>query len=105
MIISKKCRFNNKQKQIATDLPNISLSSCSDTNCPRFATKSVEQGGLLTPIPGWDEDEPTGEASAGLGKKCGREAACTEVSAVGWGIDIGGCEKHLKSNNANLYLK
>lgn len=71
-----------------TYLLNISLSSCSDTNCPRLATKSVEQGALLTPIPGWEEDDPTGEAKAGLGKKCGRDAACTEVKAVGCGIDI-----------------
>lgn len=73
---------------MVTDLPNISLSSCSETNCPRLATKSVEQGGLFTPIPGWDDEEPTGDARAGLGKKCGNEAACTEVRAVGCGRDI-----------------
>lgn len=73
-----------------THLAKISLSSCSETNCPKFATKSVEQGGLLTPMPGCDDEEPTGEAKAGLGKKWGNDAACTEVRAVGCGSDNGG---------------
>lgn len=72
-------------------LPNISFNSCSETNWPRFATNNVEQGGLLTPIPGCDDDDPTGEASAGLGRKWGNDA-CTDVSAVGCGRDIGGCK-------------
>lgn len=58
----------------------------------------MEQGGLLTPIPGWEDEEPTGEAKAGLGRKCGNDAACTEVRAVGCGSDIGGCK--IKSFNA-----
>lgn len=52
-------------------------------NCPRLATNRVEQGGLLTPMLGCDDDEPTGEAKAGLGKNCGNDAACTDVNAVG----------------------
>lgn len=28
-------------------LPNRSFSSCSETNCPKLATKRVEQGGVL----------------------------------------------------------
>lgn len=52
-----------------TYLLNISFSSCSETNWPKLATKSVEQGGLLTPKPGWEDDEPTGDARAGLGRK------------------------------------
>jgi hypothetical protein len=75
---------------VFTNLANISFNSCSDTNWPRFATKSVEQGGLLTPKPGCEDDDPTGEAKAGLGRKCGKDAACTEVRAVGCGKDIGG---------------
>lgn len=47
----------------------------------------MEQGGLLTPIPGCEDDEPTGDAKAGLGRKCGNDAACTEVRAVGCGSD------------------
>lgn len=31
---------------LETHLANISLSSCSDTNWPRLATNSVEQGAL-----------------------------------------------------------
>lgn len=52
-------------------LAKISLSSCSDTNCPKLATNSVEHGafaasggfGCCAPV------EPTGLAKAGLGKK------------------------------------
>jgi hypothetical protein len=68
----------------------ISLSSCSDTNWPRLATKSVEQGALLTAMLGWEEEEPTGEASAGEGKKCGSEA-WMEVRVVGCWSEIGAC--------------
>lgn len=56
----------------------------------------MEQGGLLTPNPGWEDDDPTGEAKAGLGRKCGKDAACTEVRAVGCGNDIGGYNIQLK---------
>lgn len=86
---------------MVTNLAKISLSSCSDTNWPKFATKSVEQGGLLTPNPGWEDDDPTGEAKAGLGRKCGKDAACTEVRAVGCGNDIGGCNHN--SNQLNRH--
>ena len=79
---------------VLTNLANISFNSCSDTNWPKFATKSVEQGGLLTPKPGCEDDDPTGEAKAGLGRKCGKDAACTEVRAVGCGKDIGGCKQN-----------
>lgn len=87
--------INNKKQ---SDLLKISLSSCSETNCPRLATNKVLHGAVLTPIPGCDEGlEPTGDASAGEGKKCGNEAACIAVSAaVGWGIDSGGCRKEIK---------
>lgn len=74
--------------QYSTNLLNISFSSCSDTNCPRFATKSVEQGALLTAILGCDDDDPTGDASAGEGKKCGNDA-WIDVKVVGCGRDIG----------------
>lgn len=90
-------------KIFLTNLPNISFNSCSETNCPRLATNSVEQGGLLTPIPGWDDDEPTGEAKAGLGRKCGNEAACTEVRAVGCGSDIC-CNDKDNSAKFKVYL-
>ena len=71
----------------------ISLSSCSETNCPRLATNRVEQGALLTAaILGWDDDEPTGDANAGDCKKCGSEA-CIDVNAVGCGMDICACCK------------
>lgn len=52
-------------------LPKRSLSSCSETNCPRFATKSVEQGGVPAAAAAEDEVEPTGDASAGLATRCG----------------------------------
>lgn len=71
-------------------LPKTSFNSCSDTNWPKLATNNVEQGGLFTPNPGCEEEDPTGEAKAGLGKKCGNDAACIEVSAVGCGKDSGG---------------
>lgn len=54
-------------------LEKISLSSCSATFGPRFAMKSVEQGGLCGAAgcwggAGWAEwGEPAGEASAGDG--------------------------------------
>ncbi|KAL3278318.1 hypothetical protein HHI36_013649, partial [Cryptolaemus montrouzieri] len=81
------CTCYELKKYFNTYLAKISFSSCSDTNWPKLATKSVEQGGLLTPIPGWDDEDPTGEAKAGLGRKCGNEA-CIEVNAVGCGRDI-----------------
>lgn len=56
----------------------------------------MEQGGLLTPMPGCEDDEPTGDAKAGLGKKCGNDAACTEVRAVGWGSDKEGWKLLIK---------
>lgn len=68
----------------------ISLSSCSETNWPRLATKRVEQGALLTAMLGCEDDEPTGEARAGEGKKCGSEA-CSDVRVVGCGRDIDAC--------------
>jgi hypothetical protein len=74
-----------------THLLKTSLSSCSDTNWPRLATNRVEQGALFNPTPGCDEDEPTGEASAGDGKKCGRDAWIDVRAAVGCGMDSGGC--------------
>lgn len=43
-------------------LPKRSLSSCSETNWPRLATKSVEQGG----VDELEVAEPTGLAKAGL---------------------------------------
>ena len=39
---------------------------------------------------GCDDEEPTGDANAGDGKKCGSDA-CIDVSVVGWGRDIGAC--------------
>lgn len=54
-------------------LAKISFSSCSDTNWPRLATKSVEQGALAANggLGGCEPpaDDPTGLARAGLGKK------------------------------------
>lgn len=62
--------YENNIRNIQKYLANISFSSCSETNCPRLATNRVEHGAALTPIPGWEEgDEPTGEASAGDGRK------------------------------------
>lgn len=67
----KKNEWKTKQKKTIIYLAKISLSSCSDTNCPKLATKSVEHGafaanggfGCCAPV------EPTGLAKAGLGKK------------------------------------
>lgn len=75
-----------------SNLLKMSLSSCSDTNWPRFATNKVEQGALLTAMFGWDEGEPTGDASAGEGRKWGSDA-CIDVSVVGCGRDMGACKK------------
>lgn len=60
--------------QSESHLAKISFSSCSDTNWPRFATNSVEQGALAANggLGGGCEppaDDPTGLARAGLGKK------------------------------------
>lgn len=58
----------------ATDLAKMSLSSWSDTNCPRLATNSVEQGG-------WGCCWLGGEGSAGEGRN-GRP--CGPSVNVGW---------------------
>jgi len=55
-----------------TYLANISFSSCSDTNWPKFATNNVEHGALadIGWLGGWVVPvEPTGLANAGLAKK------------------------------------
>lgn len=66
----------------------------------------MEQGGLLTPSPGCEDEEPTGEAKAGLGRKCGNDAACTEVRAVGCGSDIGGCKikSYILMQHNHMYI-
>lgn len=51
----------------AAHLPKRSLSSCSETNWPRLATNSVEQGGVAAV----EEVEPTGDDSAGLATRWG----------------------------------
>ncbi len=87
----------NVKKFFATYLLNISFNSCSETNWPRFATNNVEHGAALMLTVGCDGGvDPTGDANAGDGKKCGgNEAACIAVNAaVGWGIDSGGCKKN-----------
>lgn len=50
----------------------------------------MEHGALLTAIFGCDEGDPTGDANAGDGKKCGSDA-CIDVKVVGCGKDIGAC--------------
>lgn len=57
------------KREKMSDLLKMSFSSCSDTNWPRFATKRVEHCALLTAMFGCDEGDPTGDASAGDGKK------------------------------------
>lgn len=57
-----------------TDLAKMSLSSWSDTNCPRLATNSVEQGG-------WGCCWLGGEGRAGEGRN-GRP--CGPSVNVGW---------------------
>ena len=79
-----------KNNIFLTYLLNISLSSCSETNWPKLATNKVEQGALLTAIFGCDDEEPTGDANAGDGKKCGNEA-CIDVNVVGCCKDIWAC--------------
>lgn len=57
---------------VKTYLAKSSLSSCSETNCPRLATNSVEQGAFAARggFGGWEPPlEPTGLARAGLGRK------------------------------------
>lgn len=50
-------------------LLNISLSSCSETYCPRLATKSVEQGGAWCwCAAGGGACAAPGEPSAGAGR-------------------------------------
>lgn len=85
-----------------SDLLKISLSSCSDTNWPRLATKRVEQGALLTAMFGWDEGEPTGDASAGEGRKWGSDA-CIDVSVVGCGRDMGACKTETETTIFHHY--
>lgn len=56
-----------------------------------MATNRVEHGAVFTPNPGCEEgDEPTGDASAGDGRKCGRDACIAVSAAVGCGMDSGG---------------
>ena len=74
------------------------MSSCSDTNWPRFATNRVEQGALLTAMFGCEEGEPTGDASAGEGRKWGSDA-CIDVSVVGCGRDIGAWKENRKNTD------
>lgn len=50
----------------------------------------MEHGALLTAIFGCDDGDPTGDANAGDGKKCGSDA-CIDVKVVGCGKDIGAC--------------
>ena len=71
-------------------------------NWPRLATKRVEQGALLTAMFGWDEGEPTGDASAGEGRKWGSDA-CIDVSVVGCGRDMGACEKKTETTIFHRY--
>lgn len=94
-------------------LPKISLSSCSETNWPRLATKSVEHGPLAPLLhcagpllaPGWEHVDPTGEARAGEGRKWGMEVACIELrAAVGWGIESGCCKFDFRSAHKKLRL-
>jgi hypothetical protein len=73
-----------------------------------LATNSVEQGALFTPTPGCDEEEPTGDASAGDGKKCGNDAWIEVRAAVGCGMDSGCCTTQKQSQSvaarASQYL-
>ena len=80
-------------------LPNRSFSSCSDTNCPRLATNSVEHGGVEQ---FGDVAEPTGLAKAGLvaTKCCGGMVAwmaawLAKAAAwlIGWGTPSCGYSK------------
>lgn len=48
---------------------------------------------MLTAMFGWDEGEPTGDASAGEGKKWGSDA-CIDVSVVGCGRDMGAWKRN-----------
>lgn len=62
-----------RRRQKPGILEKTSLSSCSDTNCPKLATNSVEQGAFAA-NGGFDGcaglfEEPTGLAKAGLDKK------------------------------------
>lgn len=72
-------------------LAKISFSSCSETNWPKLATKSVEHGALAA-IGGlggcWEPPfEPTGLANAGLGKKWPDAAAAPADDIIdGWCI-------------------
>lgn len=53
---------------VVTDLLKISLSSCSDTNWPKLATKSVEHG-AAEGTGGIGAPTPAGDPNAGAGSK------------------------------------
>lgn len=108
------CEWNFEFRDVDNYLAKISLSSCSETNCPKFATNSVEQGafaasggfGCCAPV------DPTGLAKAGLGKKWpGGNPADTCIADCGCIAD-GGCNviwfwnsknKKQKENNSAKY--
>lgn len=111
MVQGDEKRRAEKYKSNCSYLPKISLSSCSETNWPRLATKSVEHGPLepllhcAGPLlaPGWEHVDPTGEARAGEGRKWGMEEACIELrAAVGWGIESGCCKIDFRSANKEV---
>lgn len=59
-----KKKWNQK---VISHLANISFSSCSDTNCPKFATNNVEHEALaeIGWLGAWEAPvEPTGLANA-----------------------------------------
>ena len=92
-------------KLTVTHLANISLSSCSDTNCPRLATNNVEHGALAASggLGGWVPPvEPTGLANAGLGKKwlAGKPAdTCIDAGCIADGCGICICCYNKKEKN------
>lgn len=63
----------------------------------RLATNNVEHGAALTVTPGWELDEdPTGEARVGDGKKWGSEVCIAVRAAVGWcGMDMWCCKYNI----------
>lgn len=76
-------RNNIFSTRLDTYLLNISFNSCSETNWPRLATNKVEHGAALMLTVGCDGGvDPTGDANAGDGKKCGNDAACIAVKAA-----------------------
>ena len=58
----------------------------------------MEQGALLTAMFGCEEGEPTGDASAGEGRKWGSDA-CIDVSVVGCGRDMGAWKENRKNTD------